>query len=148
MKIRNILSKNNFLIIAPLILVMVLDLVFTMAGQPAYYWQDYSFFNEGSPLGQTLMLNPVYFISFSIFYLFFVIFLISFLPKPFNIMTAIAFFLGHVWASSSWLGTFFYKITGNYFTGDVWYLNIGYFIIIAAISGFCINQWLRAMRGK
>ena len=70
MKIKNPLSKNNLLILAPVILVMILDLVFTLVGQPAYYWQNYSFFNEGSPLGQILMQNPVYFILFSIFYLF------------------------------------------------------------------------------
>lgn len=143
MKINNPLSKNNLLIFTPVILVMILDLVFTMVGQSASYWQNYSFFNEGSPLGQILMLNPIHFILFFIFYLLLIIFLVSFLPKPFNIIVAIGFFLGHVWGSSTWLGTIFYKLTGDYFTGNVWYLNIGYFIFIAVISGICIDRWLK-----
>lgn len=143
MKINNPLSKKNLLILTPVILVMILDLVFTMAGQPARYWQNYGSFSEGSPLGQTLMLNPAYFILFFIFYLFFVILLASFLPRPFNIMIAIGFFLGHVWGSSTWLGTIFYKLTGDYFSGNIWYLNVGYFIFIAVISGFCISKWLK-----
>ena len=131
----NPFSKNNLTILAPMILVMVLDLVFTLVGQPKGYWQDYGLFNEASPLGQILMLHPAYFILFFIFYLVFVIFLAGFLPKPFNIMVGVGFFLGHVWGSSTWLGTIFH--------GDVWYLTVGYFIFIAVVSGLCINRWLK-----
>jgi len=134
----------NILIMAPVILVMVLDLVFTLAGQPDYYWQNYDFFNEGSPLGQIIMpAHPAYFILFFVFYLVFVVFILSILPKPLNIMTALSFFLGHVWGSSTWLGTIYYKITGNYFAANSWYLDIGYFIILAIISSFFINKWLK-----
>ena len=130
------------MILTPVILVMILDLVFTVVGQSAYYWQNYGFFNEGSPLGQILMLNPACFILFFIFYLLFVIFLLGFLPKPFNIMVAVGFFLGHAWGSASWIPTIFHKLTGVYTIND-WYLNIGYFVIIAMISGIFINKWLR-----
>jgi len=143
MKFTNPFSKNSLLVLTPLILVMVLDLAFTMGGQSAYYWKDYRYFNEGSPLGQFLMLNPYFFILFFIFYLLFVFILINILPKPFNIMVAIGFFLGHVWGSSTWLETIFYRLTGISFAGNVWYLNVGYFIFIAIISGFCISKWLK-----
>ena len=141
MKINKLLSKNNLLILTPVILVMILDLVFTIVGQSAFYWQNYGFFNEGSPLGQILMLNPAYLILFFIFYILFVIFLVEFLPKPFNIIVAVSFFLGHAWGSSTWVPAIFRKLTGVY-TIDDWWLIIGYFVIIAIISSFCINKWL------
>jgi len=112
----NPFSKNNLTILTPMILVMVLDLVFTLVGQPKGYWQDYGLFNEASPLGQALMLHPAYFILFFIFYLVFVIFLAGLLLKPFNIMVGVGFFLGHAWGSSTWLGTIFH--------GDVWYFYL------------------------
>ena len=57
-------------------------------------------------------------------------------------MVAVGFFLGHAWGSASWLETIFYKLTGNYFAGNIWYLNIDYFIIIAVVTGICINKCL------
>lgn len=123
-------------------LVMILDLIFTIAGQPSYYWNvDFSFLNEGSPLGVFLLSrNPVFFIIFFFFYLLFVLFLITNLRRPFNIMAGIGFFLGHAWGSSTWVPLLF----SRYFYGDFadWYLTIGYFIILAIIFGICINAWL------
>jgi hypothetical protein len=142
---KNLFSKSNILILTPLILVMVLDAVFTLAGQSEYYWQNYSLFNESSPLGQTLMLNPAYFILFFILYLPFVLFLATNLKKPFNIMIAIGFFLGHAWGSASWVPTIFHRLTGVY-TTEEWWLTVGYFIVIAAISGLSIDKWLKTRR--
>lgn len=122
---------------------MILDLTFTLVGQPAYYWQDYELFSEGSPLGPLLLsYHPGYFILFFVFYLPFVLLLATNLKKPFNIIVAISFFLGHTWGSASWLPRIFYKLVGIYVLNN-WYLLIGYFVIIAIISGFCINQWLK-----
>ena len=145
MKINNPFSKKNLLILSPVILVMILDLVFTLVGQPPQYWQNYSYFNEGSPLGQTLMLNPFGFILFFTSYILFVVILSGILPRPLNIMFALSFYLGHIWGSSTWLGTIYYKISGNsyYVWNESWYLSIGYFIFIAIISGFFINKWLK-----
>ena len=140
MGIKNPFSKVNILFFFPLILVMILDLIFTLAGQSKYYWQNYTLFNEGSPLGPVLLsFHPGYFVLFFVFYLLFVLFLTTNLMKPLNIMAAVAFFLGHAWGSSSWVPTLFYKLTGVE-TTDGWCLTIGYFIIIAIISGFCINR--------
>jgi len=44
MRVKNPLSRLNILILAPVILVIILDLIFTLVGQPAYYWQDYELF--------------------------------------------------------------------------------------------------------
>ena len=142
MKIKNPFSKSNILILVPVILVMLLDGVFTLAGQPAQYWQNYHLFNEASPLGQVLMLHPAYFVVFFVFYILFVMFLAANLKRPFNIIVALGFFLGHAWGSSTWVSTIFYKLTGVYAVND-WCLVVGYFIIIAVISGFCINKWAK-----
>ena len=136
------ISKSNLLLLAPLALVMLLDMVFTLVGQPDYYWQNYQLFNEGSPLGQSLMLNPAYFLLFFAFYIPFVLFLTVNLRRPFNIIVYLVFFLGHAWGSSSWVPSMFYKATGIYPTEN-WYLIIGYFATVAVISGFCINKWLK-----
>jgi hypothetical protein len=144
MKIKNPFSKNNLFILAPVLLVMILDLIFTMTGQPDYYWQNHAFTNEGSPLGQIIMsANPVYFILFFVFYLVFVIVLVGLLPRPLNIMTGLGFLFGHIWGSSTWLGTIYEKLIGDYFTGNDWYLKIGYFIAIAIISGAFVDKWLK-----
>jgi len=139
---KNPFSKSNILILIPVILVMVLDLIFTLVGQPDHYWKNYGLFNESSPLGASLLsLHPGYFIIFFIFYLLFVLFLIVNLKRPLNIIVALSFFLGHVWGSSTWVTSLVYCYTS--INIDSWYLIIGYFIIIAVVSGFCINKWLK-----
>lgn len=147
MKISNPFSKSNIVIFIPLILVMVLDLIFTIVGQPEDYWQNYSFFNELNPIGQILLsVGPIYWILVSILYIVFVLFLIANLPRPFNIMAAIAFFLGHAWGSASWVVEIIYKfflVEVNY-----WSANIIYFIIIAIISGFCISKRFKEIRNN
>ncbi len=139
MKINNPFSKSNIVIFIPLILVIGLDLIFTTIGQPEYYWQNHSFFNELNPISQILLsAGPVYWILISVLYTMLVLFLIANLPKPLNIMTAVAFFLGHAWGSASWVSEIIYKfffVETNY-----WFVNIIYFIIIAIISGFCLNK--------
>jgi hypothetical protein len=138
----NPFSKKNILVLIPLIMVMLLDLTFTMAGQPKIYWQDHSLFNEGSPLGQVLMLDPFCFIAFFFFYIFFVLFLATNLKRPFNLIWGIGFYLGHVWGSSTWVSTIFYKFTGLTAVSE-WYITVGYCVILAALTGVFINQWLR-----
>jgi len=133
--------QKNFLLFAPLILVMILDLIFTLYGQPESYWRDHSLFNESSPLGIFfLSQSPLYFLLFYLVYFIFVLFLISKVKRPFNLMLYIGFFMGHVWGSSSWIGHVFYKIFD--YEIDFWSIKIAYFVIVAIISGFAINKWL------
>ena len=146
MKINNPLSRQNILILTPLILVMILDLIFTLVGQPEIYWHNYRFFNEASPLGQVLLSHhPGYFVLAFVLYLLFVLFLATNLKQPLNIMVVIGLFLAHAWGSASWLPILVYRFLpiGRSLDINNWYLTIGYFIIIAIISGFCINQWLK-----
>ena len=144
MKINNPFSKPTVFILIPLILVMVLDLIVTLAGQPVYYWQNYLLFNEGSPLGPYLLSsNPLIFILFFLVYVPLVLLLVANLKRPLNIMVGLGFFLGHAWGASSWVPTVVYKVTGFYFIND-WYLIIGFYIILAIISGYCFNLWLES----
>lgn len=139
---QNPFSKPNILILLPLILVMILDLIFTLAGQPEYYWQNYNLFDEGSLLGPVLLsYHPAYFVLFFALYLPFVLFLVTNLIRPLNIMVAVGLFLGHGWGSSSWIPIIFNKLTEAHV--DSWHLVIGYFAVIAIISGFCVNKWLK-----
>lgn len=147
MKINNPFSKNNLLVLAPVILVMLFDLIFTLVGQSEIYWtKSYRFFNEGSPLGEILLgYHPGYFVLFFVFYLLFVLFLTTNLKRPLNIIVAIGFFLGHVWGSSSWIPLLVLRFSSykNYLNFNEWYPTIGYFILIAIISGICVNKWLK-----
>lgn len=139
MRINNPFSKSDIIILIPLILVMVLDLTFTIIGQPNYYWNNHSYYQEENPVGQILLSSsPLYFIVFSVFYILFTLFLVVKLPKPLNIMVYIGFFISHAWAGASWLpeilSRFFLIQTNEFYSGIV------YFIIIAIISGLCFNK--------
>lgn len=143
MEIRKSFSRSSIIILIPLILVMVLDLAFTLAGQPDIYWQNYKFVNEGSPIGYYLLsLHPLYFILAFLTYLLFILFLSIKLVRPLNIMVAVGFFLGHSWGSSSWLPIIFNNLRVVDFLNE-WYLVISYFIVISIITGLCINKWLK-----
>ena len=136
---KNPFSKMNIWITAPLMLAMLLDGIFTSVGQPDAYWQNHALFNEGSPLGQILMLNPLYFVSFFIVYLILIPLLVVNLKRPFSIMVWLGFFLGHVWGGSSWVYLIFTNLTGVY-TISNWYLVVGYIIIISVVTGIFINK--------
>ncbi len=121
--------------IYPVALVMVLDFLFTMIGQPSSYWANFSNVNEGSPLGFNLLrINPLFFLIFCAIYLLAMIILIRKLPLFIGATLALSLFLGHVWGSSSWVYTLFRKMgfAGGGFSR--WYLVVGYFILISIIS--------------
>jgi len=121
---------------------MVLDLVFTLIGQSQDYWRNFQFFNEANPLaGFLLSHSPAIFILFFCAYLIFILFLISNLKKPFNLIFYIFFFLIHSWGGSSWLSELFFSYQANYFTD--WYLSMGYFVLISLVSGFSLSLWLK-----
>ncbi|MDP2926310.1 MAG: hypothetical protein Q8N99_08080 [Nanoarchaeota archaeon] len=137
-----IINISYLIILIPLILVMSLDLIFTITGQSKDYWKNYSDYNEVNPIGQTfLSANPIYFMISYIFYIILVLFLIIKLPRPINIMLYIGFFLGHVWGSSTWIS----EILSRYFSIEMneFYSRIIYFIIIAIISGLCLNKIIK-----
>jgi hypothetical protein len=142
MKLNNPFSKPYLFFFFPLILVMVLDLVFTLIGQSQDYWRNFQFFNEANPLaGFLLSHHPALFVLFFFIYLVFILFLTVNLKKPFNLILYIFFFLIHSWGSSSWLSELFFSYQANYLSD--WYLHIGYFVFISLVSGFSLNLWLK-----
>jgi hypothetical protein len=142
MKLNNPFSKPYLFFVFPLILVMVLDLVFTLIGQSQDYWRNFQFFNEANPLaGFLLSHHPALFVLFFFIYLVFILFLTVNLKKPFNLILYIFFFLIHSWGSSSWLSELFFSYQANYLSD--WYLHIGYFVFISLVSGFSLNLWLK-----
>jgi hypothetical protein len=125
--------------IYPVILVMCLDFLFTMIGQPANYWTDFSKVNEGSPLGFNLLkINPIYFLIFCLLYLFAMVVLIKKLPFKIGAILALSLFLGHSYGSSSWVYYLFQKMGFETSMFSHWYLTIGYLAIISMISVFLV----------
>ncbi|MCX6760618.1 MAG: hypothetical protein NTZ84_00720 [Candidatus Nealsonbacteria bacterium] len=142
MKFNNPFSKAYVFLFFPLILVMVLDLVFTLIGQSQDYWRNFQFFNEANPMaGFLLSHHPALFVLFFCIYLILVLFLVVNLKKPFNLIFYIFFFLIHSWGSSSWLSELFFSFQADYLSN--WCLNIGYFIFISLVSGFSLSLWLK-----
>lgn len=118
---------------------MCLDFLFTMIGQPSNYWTDFSYVNEGSPLGFNLLkINPIYFLIFCLLYLLTMVVLIKKLPFKIGAILALSLFLGHSWGSSSWVYHLFQKIGFETTMFSHWYLTIGYLTIISMISVFLV----------
>ncbi|OHA88477.1 MAG: hypothetical protein A2653_00510 [Candidatus Zambryskibacteria bacterium RIFCSPHIGHO2_01_FULL_43_25] len=123
----------------PVLMVMILDGLFTLVGQPAGYWNNPSLVREGSPLGFSLLLhNPFFFILFFIIYLTVVYWGLKKLPIVISLPGAIALFLGHVWGSSSWLSVLYRKFGFEIFDFYNWWLSISYFVVIAIITSLFI----------
>lgn len=127
--------ENKYLY--PVVLVLFLDFLFTLIGQPSEYWRSFSSVNEGSPLGFiTLKVNPLLFVFFGLLYLTVMVILIKKLPLLLGEVLALSLYLGHIWGSSSWLQTLCQKLGYLSIGFSYWYLNIAYFFLIAAISIF------------
>lgn len=145
MGIKKLLTKQNLLILTPLILVMVADFVFTTIGQPPAFWQDPGFVREGNPIARYFLVwHYGWFTLVSFAYGFLVLFLILKLKRPFNVILAVFLFISHGAASSSWMPRMVEVFTGTYPLDDVWfYSKLSYYIFVAVISGLCINKWLK-----
>ena len=127
---------SKFAVCVPIILVMCLDLVFTMAGQPDCYWEDYSLCHEASPIGKLLLsIDPMYFVASFVAYAILILVLVIKTPKLISSILAMSAFLGHAWGGASWVPHLYKSLPLAEING--WYLCIGYFVCIAAISSFC-----------
>ena len=138
----NFLSKKNLRVLWPLILVMLLDLIFTLFGQPEIYWRNHKLYSESNPLAASLLgKNPVLFILAYIFYLLFILFLSANLKRPFNFILIISVFLIHAWATTSWVPTLVYRL----FAPDVnwFYSSAAYLIFIGLVTGINVSGFLK-----
>jgi hypothetical protein len=86
-------------------------MTFTLVCQPICYWHDYSQCNEENPVAHSLISqSPVHFVAFSLLYGYLVIFLITKLPKPANILLVGIVLGAHAHASVTWLPRLFKEI--------------------------------------
>ena len=138
----NFLSKQNLRVLWPLILVMVLDLIFTLAGQPEIYWRNYKLYNESNPLAAFFMeKHPILFIFAYILYFLFILFLSANLKRPLSFMLIISVFLIHAWATTSWVPTLLYSTFSSKI--NWFYSSIAYLVFIGLITGLSVNKFLR-----
>ena len=104
-------SFSKLILVLPIILVMFFDMTFTLTCQSSCYWQDYSLCNEGNPVASSLLVRgPLYFVLFSVLYAYVVIFLITKLPRPANILLVGIVLGAHVHASVTWLPRLFREV--------------------------------------
>lgn len=138
-------KKLPLAIIYPTLLVMALDLIFTLAGQSSKYWTSFTSINESSPLGYYLLSNPLFFIVAFIGYLFLVFFLLrNVLPKKIGFAVGIAFFIIHVWGSSSWVDYLIEKgFSISLTVSQYWIVTVTYLIIISIIFSYCYYPYLK-----
>jgi hypothetical protein len=123
----------------PVALVMIIDFLITIVGQPKNYWNNFANVNEGSPIGFSLMkINPLFFLLFCAIYLLIAIISIKKLPLFLGATIALSLFLGHAYGSSTWVYYFFYRggLTSEMFSH--WYITIGYFVLLSLFSVFII----------
>lgn len=121
-----------------LFLVMMLDLVFTLACQPSHYWHNYEHLDELSPMGSMLLLlGPDRFLAaFLLYGVLILYFGVVRLPRQLGHSIFIGFLLAHSWGSVSWLP----KFSAHVLLLEInkWYLCCGYFAAIALVYGFCL----------
>lgn len=138
------MSKQNLSIVWPLVLVMVLDLIFTLAGQPEIYWRNHKLYSESNPLAAFLLgKHPILFIFAYISYFFLILFLSANLKRPFSFILIISLFLIHVWATTSWVPTLAYRLFSSQIKINWFYSSIAYLTFIGLVTGVGVNKFLR-----
>lgn len=128
----------------PILLVILLDAIFTVIGQPPEYWHKFTNVNEGSPLGfHFLQSNPWLFLVFMAIYMGGVTFLLKKLPLFWSSVLGLTLFIGHTYGSSSWIYIMYSRLGLPDFPFANWYLKIGYFVIISLVTSFILRKETR-----
>lgn len=124
----------------PVIVVMALDMAFTLLCQPYEYWQhDYKLCNEANPIGQALLsFNPACFVMVFILYASLILYFVLKVRKPAGIVIIAPVFMAHAHGSASWLPKIFQNIF--LFEASEPCLYFGYSLVIAMISIFCFRK--------
>jgi len=127
--------KSLSVLIYPILLVILLDVIFTLLGQPPQYWQSYSLVREGSPLGVSfLQASPFIFVLFMLAYTCLIVFLLKKLPRFWSLILGLTVYSGHLYGSGTWIYVLYLKSRLPDSPFAHWYLTIGYYIIISFIS--------------
>lgn len=96
--------RNNPLF-AIFLIPVVIDVIGTVTGQNAVYWQsNYHVVNEAAPVYPFLQIHPLLFIvGCLIIWLPLTYYLTKRLKRPYNLWAAMALFAGHSYNSVNWL---------------------------------------------
>ena len=99
------LHKNHFWLLVAPVVVTLLDMVVTLAGQPSSYWAgSYSTAVEGAPQGKWLLTaHPVLFIVGILVWIALFGAAILVLPRFFSLVLSLAVTMGHSWGANTWL---------------------------------------------
>ncbi len=121
-----------------LFLAMVLDMVFTLMGQPNRYWHNYEHHDESSPMGSMLLLlGPDRFVVSFLLYLVLVLYYgVVKLPRILGHAWFMFFLLVHSWGATSWLTKVFCQL--SQYEVDRWYACCGYLAAISLVYGTCL----------
>lgn len=122
-------------LIYPIALVMALDALFTLIGQPEGYWTNFSRVNEGSTFGfLALTRSPFLFTITFLAYMFVVVYLFKKLPHPLDLILGLTVFLGHTFGSSTWIPILYAKFNLPQMPFSEWYATVLYFVLLSVVS--------------
>lgn len=138
------MKNRSSIFIYPILLVISLDAIFTILGQPKEYWQNYLYAHEGSPLGFNLLhSSPWIFLAFMALYSGAAYLLLKKLPLFWSLVLGLSLFSGHLYGSGSWISTFYLKLGLSDSLFVHWYLRVGYYILISLITALIINNEIK-----
>ena len=87
-----------------MLLVILIDTVCTISGQPPAYWHDPSKANEIEPVVRFLLVRGVLpFAVAALLYLCGAFYIVSVAPARIALTILLAFLLAHFWGATSWL---------------------------------------------
>lgn len=126
-------------------LPMAMDGVLTLVGQGSSYWANFHQANEMSPAYYVMAIHPLFFVLGGAIWFLVVYFLFKKLQAPWDFIIAVAFISGHSWGSASWLSKLLaesglFNISNRASLIEMWFVMIGYFVVIGAWSGFWISR--------
>lgn len=131
-----------------LLLPVAADLILTLAGQPAAYWQDYRRANEMSPAFFILTTHPLLFAAAGACYVAALYWGLRWLRAPLNLMAACGFLVGHTWGGSSWLESGLLRWSRSLAAAPwasflAWGGLISYFVLVGICAGAALGVYLR-----
>lgn len=130
----------------PPMMLIVVDGIFTLVGQPEGYWSGEVLPNESNPFAsEWLIVHPALFLLGGLFYMVAVYLLMIKLRFVFAATLALNVYLWHIWGSSTWLFTLYVKAGLPVFDDLWWWLNVVYLSLVSIITVFIIRRQAESM---
>lgn len=129
----------------------VVDGILTLVAQGPEYWSSIRKVNEASPAYYFLLHSPgLYLLGAFVWFLFWY-FIFFRLKKPFNLIIAIFFIVGHSWGGGGWIMRLFwehgvYTLTDQSSIISAWGMLMVYFLLVAVVGAYCLNIYFTKNR--